>query len=462
MSNQEPKLEGRRVNSNGHQQVDKLPRVPERNNSFWINSRNGHQGLTHRLFRFPAKFHPPVVRWALGKYARKGSRVLDPFTGSGTVQVEALVRGVSSVGVDIDPLACLIAKAKCAPLDPDVLNSRLQRIEKTLYRYSTLHCAQQAQPGADISERRFRAESEALWIPDIPNITHWLRRYVIIDLARILQTIQRANLSSSEQLFFKACFAAAIRRVSNADPTPVSGLEVTYIQSQRNKNRRIDVFGEFLTKARMGIRGMDELWQARKRTSGRVTARVLNGDVLNLGKILGKFDDMPLVITSPPYCQAVEYSRRHRLELYWLGLLRNHADHSTLVHSYIGRHRVRAADFKASDATGLKQLDKLLAKIGQLDHIKGRTLQHYFEAMTCSFRQIAHVMTKNGTVVCVIGDSRCCGIRVPTTEFLVALIDDHFSLKHRFSYALRNHYMQYGLRNGDGIKQENVLILKPK
>jgi hypothetical protein len=462
MSVRGPKLKGRRVTSNGHQQVEKLPRVPGQNRSFWINSKNGHQGLTHHLFRFPAKFHPPVVRWALGKYARQGSRVLDPFTGSGTVQVEALVRGVSSIGVDVDPLACLIAGVKSTPLDPQELTSRFGRIEKTLSRYCTVHSIQQRRPGGDISEKQFRTESEVLWIPDIPNITHWLRRYVIIDLARILQTIENAHLSAAQRLFFKACFAATIRRVSNADPTPVSGLEVTCIQLERNRHRKINVFDDFALRTKGGINGMEQLWRSRKEHPGRAVARVVNGDVLHLNNILRRFDEVPLVITSPPYCQAVEYSRRHRLEMYWLRFLRNDPNDSILVHSYIGRHRVRSSDFTRTNCLGVKRLDKLLGDIGKLDHVKARAVRHYFETIRKSFEQIARVVAKNGTVVCVIGDSRCCNIRVPTTDFLVALVDDYFSLHHRFSYALRNHYMQYGLRNGDGIKQESVLILKPR
>jgi hypothetical protein len=150
------------------------------------------------------------------------------------------------------------------------------------------------------------------------------------------------------------------------------------------------------------------------------------------------------------------------LEMYWLGFVQDRDDQSTLVHSYIGRHRVRVSDFDSPGSLGLKRLDKLIVQIAEQNCVKARALSHYFEAMKRSFEQIARVLKKGGTVVCVIGDSRCGGILVPTSNFVVALVDDHFLLKHRFSYALRNHYMQYGLRNGDGIKQENVLISKPR
>lgn len=60
--------------------------------------------LTHYLFRFPAKFHPPVAQTLIEDYSLEGDCVLDPFCGSGTLLVEALRAGRDAVGTDIDPL----------------------------------------------------------------------------------------------------------------------------------------------------------------------------------------------------------------------------------------------------------------------------------------------------------------------------------------------------------------------
>lgn len=44
--------------------------------------------LTHYLFRYPAKFHPPVVAALFERFTQTGDVVLDPFVGSGTSLVE--------------------------------------------------------------------------------------------------------------------------------------------------------------------------------------------------------------------------------------------------------------------------------------------------------------------------------------------------------------------------------------
>ena len=75
--------------------------------------------FTHGLHRFPAKFIPQIPGWALDNFGTRSSVVVDPFMGSGTTLVEGLLRGGTTIGIDIDPLAQLIAQAKVANLDHD-------------------------------------------------------------------------------------------------------------------------------------------------------------------------------------------------------------------------------------------------------------------------------------------------------------------------------------------------------
>jgi hypothetical protein len=65
-------------------------------------------------------------------------------------------------------------------------------------------------------------------------------------------------------------------------------------------------------------------------------------------------------------------------------------------------------------------------------------------------------------MVWAIGDSVCCGVQIPTADFIATLAQQHWMLTNRFTYALRNQYMQYGLWNGAGIKEEHVLVLRPR
>jgi hypothetical protein len=80
------------------------------------HSQDKVDGLTHLLYRYPARFSPQFVRAALDQFARPGQVVVDPFMGGGTTAVEALARGRRFVGFDINPLSLVIARAKTTPL----------------------------------------------------------------------------------------------------------------------------------------------------------------------------------------------------------------------------------------------------------------------------------------------------------------------------------------------------------
>ena len=58
-----------------------------------INDRNIVSGLTHDVYRYPARFSPLFARTAINLFTNPGETVLDPFMGGSTSLVEALAFG---------------------------------------------------------------------------------------------------------------------------------------------------------------------------------------------------------------------------------------------------------------------------------------------------------------------------------------------------------------------------------
>src|SRR2546421_10254452 len=75
----------------------------------------------HGYHRYPAKFIPQLVRRVIELYSGEGSLVGDPFLGSATTGVEALRSRRRFWGSEINPVALMISRAKCSPIDPDEL-----------------------------------------------------------------------------------------------------------------------------------------------------------------------------------------------------------------------------------------------------------------------------------------------------------------------------------------------------
>jgi len=74
-------------------------------------------GLTHRFYRYPARFSPAFAAAAIEEFSSPGALVLDAYLGGATTMVEAVVRRRRAVGSDINSLAIFIARVKTTPLD---------------------------------------------------------------------------------------------------------------------------------------------------------------------------------------------------------------------------------------------------------------------------------------------------------------------------------------------------------
>src|SRR5436190_10743026 len=98
-----------------------------------INKLYPEDRAIHEWYRFVLSFPPHLVREYLEKFGiGQNQRVLDPFCGTGTVLVECQKRGISSVGVEANPLAHFASQVKVDwSIDPDRLLEHANRVAET-------------------------------------------------------------------------------------------------------------------------------------------------------------------------------------------------------------------------------------------------------------------------------------------------------------------------------------------
>lgn len=416
--------------------------------------------LTHYLFRYPAKFHPPVARTLVEMFSKPGHLILDPFCGSGTLLVEAMVANRRAIGVDIDPVAVFVSRVKTRRVSMSGLRKSASLLLRDIEELSRSEAEYEKRQFDDLAVESYRraVRRDGLVIPRIPNIFHWFRRYVVIDLARLRHAIQTLDVPRTHREFFLLCLASIIRNSSNADPVPVSGLEVTSYMTKRDlEGRVINPFNLFKRLLRRALREMEQFCDRTHESINGI--RVTQGDATHVDRYLRTPVDV--VITSPPYHSAVDYYRRHTLEMYWLDLVSDHSDRLDLLPKYIGRTKVTRGHPFVKNATLISTVARRWEKsLRRQSPVHADAFKHYVVAMRETLASIAQQLRRGSLAVFVVGKSSWNGNKIPTVELFQELADKQYKVVDRLWYPLKNRYMSYSRHNEASINREHVLVLK--
>lgn len=412
--------------------------------------------LTHNVFRYPAKFHPPVARALVESFSRPGDTLLDPFCGSGTTLVEALAAGRNAIGTDVDPLAVFVAGAKIKHYDLDAIDATVSSLSATLQRMSDADKALWGPFAEELPQPAFDTAAGQLdeWIPKLPNMDHWFRRRVVLQLAAIRRLV---DVPSPSRDFTRLCFAATIRNASNADPVPVSGLEVTsHMRAKEAAGRAIDPYALMTAALRKTSKAIHAFTEHRHACHG---ARVAIADARTIhGGVTGRIDG---VITSPPYLTAVDYYRRHTLEMYWLGLTATSEDRLELLPRYIGRDRVAISAVNVDACSrGATIARRWRPMFGELKDHRARAFAHYCVGMSQALGRIATLLPERGRAIVVVGDVRFAGQPVDMRDLIRELAPDRLKFAEELWYPLTNRYMSYSRKHDADIDSDRVLVFE--
>lgn len=396
---------------------------------------------THGIHRYPAKFIPQIPRFCLERYSKAGQVVLDPFMGSGTTLLEAFILGRDSYGIDIHPLARLIAKVKTTPLDPEALGAASERLLESI---------------------RSDEEDNSSWIPEIPNRDHWFRPEVLSDLATIKKHVWRMR-PGDEQDFFKVCFSSIIRKVSNSDSDSLIP-EVTAFRKKLDQQGKtsFDAKTKFENAVRSRLLDAADLWrlaQEKAREHGRIPdVRIIGNDARD---ILLEDSSVDLAITSPPYASAVHYVSVHKLEMFWLDLVK---DLSELDAKVVGTARAYADEYRSWEPhTRIPQLQAVLEELLAKDRKSAYIVYRYFEEMRKNLTEVNRVLMRNGKYCVVVGENTFRKTRIPTYAILAKIaVRCGFDLGEMFVYDVINRHLDIPRWNDSTIERDHILVLVRK
>jgi hypothetical protein len=257
---------------------------------------------THGYHPYSSKYIPQIPNQLISKFTEKNDLVLDTFMGSGTTLVESKILGRNAIGIDVNPLACLISKVKTTTIK----KSELVEISKILISLKE-----------DILDLRGNTttfnngEKKAIIDNSIsktlhPNIVKWYHQNVIHELLTIKSRIDTVENKDVKD-FLLVSLSSILRGVSNA----TSGFGNLMINKQAFPKTRI--YEKFVIVVRDMLKSMSEF--NKEATNSDI--RIINHDSRRIEFIDDETIDF--ICTHPPYMAAVPYAEYQKLSLWWLG-----------------------------------------------------------------------------------------------------------------------------------------------
>lgn len=408
---------------------------------------------THFIHSYPAKLLQQIPYFFLNNtiFSKENDIVIDPFCGTGTVLLEASIANRNAIGIDINPLAALIAKTKTSKVDVFKLKNELENIQ-TLFKI-------------------YRSSKKQYHIPKISNIDHWYSKNNIRKLSKVKDIISQIDDTNIKE-FYLVIFSICCKKFSYSDPrisVPVKINKDKFPEGHSLREAAIknlkfidknEIFEFFIEQAKKNIARLTEYQNISVINSNEVT--VYNSDIKHLTKKYIKRNTVQLILTSPPYVSAQKYIRASSLSLQWLEL--NSATISELDKQSIGREHFSKSEYEHLHALGIKKIDKILSKIYERNKLRAYITYKYLFEMQESFSHYYQVLKHNGYFVMVIGNNTIAGYEFMTHKYLtkiaeeigfsteLILIDD---IKSRGLMTKRN-------KTASMISREYIVIFKKK
>lgn len=371
---------------------------------FDLDSFRDKSYLTHGLHPYPAKFVPQIPKLVIAALSSPGDLVVDPFCGSGTSLVEAAVAKRQSIGFDLNPLACLIARAKTHALSSHAI---------------TLVQDFRGRLDSAAFQLRFgkASEIEASPVPSFRNRDHWFLPHVSQELAFVRQILLDVRHPGARD-FLEVAFSSIIVRVSNQD----SDTRWVAVEKTIPVGATLNAVSQRIAKNLSALVDYGCL--------GPIAPRVEVHDAALPFPLADRSVD--LVVTSPPYMNSYDYYLYHKLRFFWLGF-----DH----------HRVQA--------------NELGSRHRHSDLAEGADT--YSSGILTWFHETRRMLKRSGRVCIVVGDSILRGRLVDMGRTFEALgREAGFRLLHEFKYDQRHYSSAFtrGLRGA--FKHTHILFFAPK
>ncbi|TQR54221.1 hypothetical protein DMC01_10425 [Campylobacter troglodytis] len=340
--------------------------------------------ITHSYYTYPAKFIPQLASRLIKEHSKPLDIVVDPFMGSGTTMVEALIHKRICFGVDINEIAYLVAKVKATPLDIGTLQKEYNNLAFMLNQNSLF----------DITHKQTICFEKGVE----ERIDYWFKpkqkQELLVILTHILDIVDK-NLRD----FFLVAFAQILKICS-------IWLQKSIKPTRDLHKKEANCYSLFLSQAKKMIKKHEQFNKMLDENVLKNVEKYLNLSCEDSRKLPLKDNEAQLIVTSPPYVTSYEYADLHQLPSLWLGFLDNLSEF---------RKKFIGSSFTKRTALPLKSFiaEQIIA---QLKGKKAVEVGNYYADMLESFIQMHRVLKTKGRACIVIGNTQFKGVDILNAE----------------------------------------------
>ena len=359
--------------------------------------------VTHGLHPYKGKFYPQLVKSLFNlSQIKPGSKIFDPFCGSGTTTLEGHLNGYQTFGCDLNPLAVKISQVKV-----DILNLGLNKFQKIIFKFlNSLDNEIEIKNPIENFTENCRDE-----------IQRWFPSKVITKLVFILEKIDDVNNTVVRQ-FLLVVLSSIIRNISQQDPLdlrirkrkiPISNAPVLDIYKKTLDTQIKKIIQFFTIKNSFdGTFYNPNIWLGDSRKLSSIT-----------DQIKSKVD---AIFTSPPYATALPYIDTDRLSL--LAVFNYESKRRSLIEKTIIGSRdinnskkseieknIQSNQFGNIHSPKAINLIKKIYKLNNQSDVGFRRqnmaalLYRYFNDMSIVFKNLNNIIKTHGEIFIVIGDN---------------------------------------------------------
>jgi DNA modification methylase len=332
----------------------------------------------------------PGIALGIISQAKKRLRVLDPMAGSGTVIALARLKRHKAVGVDIDPLAVLISKVWTTAVEVEEAKSKAREVLARARKIFAHTPQSEAYPSrSDRETRRF--------------VCYWFDGYARRQLRSLAIAIARVRNEATRNVLLCALSRLIITKQSGAS----LAMDLSHSRPHKAFMRApVKPFRKFLA-------AVDHVAEncVNKKGVGRGPApQVHLGDARNLPV---RDDSIDLVVTSPPYLNAIDYIRCSKFSLVWMGY--RIPDLRELRAESVG------AEAAKNSSNGDPNAEEIIAGLRLKPQLSARdkaVLTRYIEDMHRAVREVARVLAPGGKAVYVVGENTIRGTFISNSRII--------------------------------------------